>query len=271
MEQMPAKPPSRRDRAGESEPEFTLQPKARAMRLVRKQDFVAQLEQALARILRKRLGRVDPRLEMGILLDVHHMVVEQVRAQGRRVRGMSKESFLAELERSQHRLIEARDRAREELDALNRQLARLRNAGVGSAELVDPLLAPAGRAELAARLRALYESSELAAELPPELAERVIAFTGRALRAELERASPAGESDIEKLQRRIDKLKGSLAQTEEALRKLALLKDVDPGVASEFRTVQGLSDLDAMFGQKNHLLRDIFEANCQLREAIARL
>ena len=72
-------------------------------------------------------------------------------------------------------------------------------------------------------------------------------------------------SQIERLERRVNKLTGSLGRTEEELKRIAGMKDVDLGVASIYRTVQGLSVDDEHAEAKREMLKNIFEANCALR------
>jgi MinD-like ATPase involved in chromosome partitioning or flagellar assembly len=76
--------------------------------------------------------------------------------------------------------------------------------------------------------------------------------------------------EIDKLERRIAKLTLQLEQAEAAIRHLAKLKNVDPGIASIYRTVQGLSPDDEARESKSALLTQIFEANVELRHTMER-
>jgi hypothetical protein len=51
------------------------------------------------------------------------------------------------------------------------------------------------------------------------------------------------------------------------LARVAASKGVDPGVASIYGSVQGLSAVDSAAEQKKELLQNIFEANLALRQA----
>jgi GGDEF domain-containing protein len=75
------------------------------------------------------------------------------------------------------------------------------------------------------------------------------------------------QGKIETLERRLRKLTDTLGQTEAELKRVAALKEVDTGVASIYRTVQGLSGEDDNAEAKRAMLQDIFEANLALREA----
>ncbi len=72
-------------------------------------------------------------------------------------------------------------------------------------------------------------------------------------------------SQIDMLERRIQKLTQSLDGTEAELRRVAAMKVVDGGVASMYRDVQGLGD-DPDAGQKKEMLAVIFEANFALQK-----
>jgi Mrp family chromosome partitioning ATPase len=75
---------------------------------------------------------------------------------------------------------------------------------------------------------------------------------------------------IDVLERRVAKLTQLLGQTEADLRRLAAMKDVDLGVASIYRSVQGLSSEEGAQAFKRSLMREIFQANLELKTAMAR-
>ncbi len=79
----------------------------------------------------------------------------------------------------------------------------------------------------------------------------------------------AAQTQIQNLERRISKLTDSLGRTEAELKRVASMKDVDMGVASLYRTVQGLSDEDDNAEAKHEMLKNIFEANLALRAEMA--
>lgn len=76
---------------------------------------------------------------------------------------------------------------------------------------------------------------------------------------------------IDMLERRIQKLTHSLGVTEEELRRVAAMKNIDLGVASIYRIVQGLASEDELYAQKKEMLKDLFEANVKLQEQLASL
>ncbi|MEM6671850.1 MAG: hypothetical protein AAF726_03345 [Planctomycetota bacterium] len=72
--------------------------------------------------------------------------------------------------------------------------------------------------------------------------------------------------EVDRLERRIEKLTVLLDETEQQLRAVRARKTIDPGIASIYEAVQGLDEGDGMFEQKTELMRCIFEANLALRE-----
>ena len=96
----------------------------------------------------------------------------------------------------------------------------------------------------------------------------------RALQSELEtrrdeRRNPVSgeerDARIERLERRVAKLVRALEATEATLQKVAAMKDVDLGIASLYRVVQGLAP-SANLEEKRAMMRRIFEANVVLQQ-----
>ncbi|MBI4577785.1 MAG: hypothetical protein HY722_16110 [Planctomycetes bacterium] len=71
--------------------------------------------------------------------------------------------------------------------------------------------------------------------------------------------------EIDILERRIQKLTQGLEQTERALVSLRERGEEDPGVASIYRQVQGLSTTASDFARRREMLKDIFQQNLQLQ------
>ena len=78
----------------------------------------------------------------------------------------------------------------------------------------------------------------------------------------------AGQRQIENLERRVRKLTDSLGVTEKELKRVMAMKSIDVGVASIYRTVQGLNDDDENVGAKKDMLKNIFEANLALQSEL---
>ncbi|MCA8980594.1 MAG: diguanylate cyclase [Planctomycetes bacterium] len=68
------------------------------------------------------------------------------------------------------------------------------------------------------------------------------------------------------LERRLAKLAGNLEMTEAELRATMARKNIDPGVASIYRTVQGLSAAEEDAELKREMMSKIFEANLELQK-----
>jgi hypothetical protein len=74
------------------------------------------------------------------------------------------------------------------------------------------------------------------------------------------------DREVGNLQRRIKKLNDTLASTEQRLAKVSAMKDVESGISSIYREVQGLDESDTQAGKKKELMADIFKANLKLQK-----
>ncbi|HIG12247.1 MAG: diguanylate cyclase [bacterium] len=70
---------------------------------------------------------------------------------------------------------------------------------------------------------------------------------------------------VEQLERRLAKMSESLEITEEELQRVLATRNVDSGIASIYRTVQGLSDVEGNLALKKEMMAAIFEANLELK------
>ncbi len=127
---------------------------------------------------------------------------------------------------------------------------------------------------LARRLRMALSGSELAPSNHGEILERVLSWIDESMgpdpSAAGSAASPAEDARIlEILERRLAKLRHSLRTARELHRGLARMKDHDPGIASIYRAVQGLAEMDALLEIKREMLREIFQANLALQRRTA--
>ena len=71
---------------------------------------------------------------------------------------------------------------------------------------------------------------------------------------------------IAQFERRISKLTSSLEMTEDELKRVAAAKNIDLGVSSRYRTVQGVSSSDENYETKKELMSSIFQANLELQK-----
>ncbi len=130
---------------------------------------------------------------------------------------------------------------------------------------------------LARRLRAILPAAELGGAPPEGLLERILGWvdeeasrlsvTGKAQAALSISAEDALTLDV--LERRLRKLRTSVRNARELRRRLAGMKDFDPGVASIYRQVQGLAELDALAEVKREMLKEIFQANLDFQKRSA--
>lgn len=134
--------------------------------------------------------------------------------------------------------------------------------------------------ELAERLRAGFDRLGEGIEGMEAVRETALTMILDAVDAARRRAvagavvvegTPEDLARIDLLERRASKLTRSLAATREALQRVALLDDFDPGIPSIYRAVQGLTQVDALYRVKRELLADIFEANVRLQEELRNL
>lgn len=136
-----------------------------------------------------------------------------------------------------------------------------------------PVVRPPSREELFGRAlieKLLAEGIDITsggALDPNQIAAAIRAFRGQ--KEKVEASSGADrQKQIELLERRIAKLTHSLGITEDELRRVASMKGIDLGVASIYRTVQGLNPEDDQAGLKREMMKTIFEANFQLKQAL---
>ncbi|MEM7310039.1 MAG: GGDEF domain-containing protein [Planctomycetota bacterium] len=71
---------------------------------------------------------------------------------------------------------------------------------------------------------------------------------------------------VDTLERRVRKLASMLDMTESELKRVAAMKSVDPGVASIYRSVQGLSGEEKDYEMRKQLMHEIFKANIELKK-----
>jgi hypothetical protein len=155
------------------------------------------------------------------------------------------------------------------------ELARLRES-LEERRLAEarPAAAPESASEV--RKRLLVEIRACLQPLLPEgsfggvdrrVVEDLRSVTERHVADALEQLRHSFKLETENQERRVAKLVKSLEQTEAVLARVAAAKAIDPGVASIYDSVQGLSGLDAALEKKKELLVHIFEANLALRQA----
>lgn len=179
-----------------------------------------------------------------------------------------------DLQRQKSEVERQKEQVEEEVDQLRRDLFAQQSAlelklEQGSLSLANQYEGENAEiaAKVAAVLRELAGSGKLgvgnAEEKVMELVMNIIAGERKAAE-EARRA--LHDREVENLQRRIKKLSENLDQTEHRLQAVAAMKNIDGGISSIYRDVQGVS-LDALFaGKKKELMAEIFRANLKLQK-----
>ncbi|MDA1221162.1 MAG: hypothetical protein O3B85_03995 [Planctomycetota bacterium] len=181
----------------------------------------------------------------------------------------TKEEFLRLL-RTNEELQQHKARAEEEAESLRLELTRLRQdlaaklAMAEASQQADYVKQDEAIRDLIGA--ALQEAGGGGEGLEARVLELVMHVVQSERRVSEAAQEAARDRDVSLLQRRIEKLSASLESTEKQLREVSSRKDVEAGIASVYREVQGLSDADNQFGKKKELMAGIFAANLQLQK-----
>lgn len=131
------------------------------------------------------------------------------------------------------------------------------------------LLDPEVDSELADRIHAVFDAGKRAGGDLDQIEREVISLADHMVRHSREEATSRAADEysraMNQLERRVLKLKELLDNTEGELVQLAKQKGLDSGIASIYRTVQGLQGGEAD-GAKKEMLSLIFEANLALQK-----
>lgn len=205
----------------------------------------------------------------------HHLIGSE----RERVIDATKEEFLRlmrsneALENEANELRKLQQRAQDELDMLRRELGQAQQTL--SAKLADAAFPAQARIEgenaaLAQRFREAFAVVKAGGGSVDQLAEAALAllleFADKERKATIAATEAARDREIDLLQRRIAKLTTSLEESEKRMAQLAALKNIDPGISSIYRDVQGLDASDALYERKSALMADIFKANLALQK-----
>jgi hypothetical protein len=177
------------------------------------------------------------------------------------------------LEREHEEVVKEKDALEGQVTTLRRELGTVqatlaeREARVQSEERVR---AAADDAALTREVDGLLERTGRKDDAAVRrLTDDLLALFHARLTEERKRVTEArrkeSQNEVELLNRRLTKLSMALQESEAELERVANAKQVDDGVASVFKDVQGLSPGDSRFQQKKGLMSSIFEANQKLR------
>jgi hypothetical protein len=179
-----------------------------------------------------------------------------------------------DLQRQKTEIERAREQAEEELDHLRRELTQQQAAL--RVRLEEDTVAQANRyeGENAAIAKKIAEVVQALASGGPASAsaveQRLMELVMDVVNAERQSAEGARaalrDREVDNLQRRIKKLNDNLAATEHKLQQVAAMKNIEAGISSIYREVQGLDGADAQAGKKKELMGEIFRANLKLQK-----
>ena len=240
----------------------------RRLKIIGREPLETAIDIAVSRALHRHLADLDRGRREAIRDTSRTELLELLRQNGRKVRATSKSQFMDELEKSRNEILASRDAATTEVEELRKQLEVYHNMQAADDQVrrahAGEMIANAN-AELGTELARLFERFERGEIDAVGLQEQIRAFTSRMTRQgwdeSFEERSKEYESQVDTLERRVAKLNLSLEESERALLELSKAKNIDSGVASVYRTVQGLSQNEDQWKVKEALLVKVFEAN----------
>jgi len=220
--------------------------------------IIALVEAAVHKSLRSRLVGME-----------REVVAESTKAEFVRLLRSNED-----LQRQKSEIEDQKERAQDEIDQLRRELAtqqqelkiRLDQGALAVANRYD-----GENARIAHQVSEVMRSLAATGDLALEDAEtRVVELVMNIVNGEREEAESARaalrDREVDVLQRRISKLNESLSQTEHKLQAVAAMKNIDEGISSIYRQVQGIDTKDVQAGKKRELMAEIFKANLKLQK-----
>lgn len=229
----------------------------RWLRVVRRDDFARLMGRAIEAALVRRGGLAPERARL-LRADALQRFVTLFGVGARRVRALTRSEVLEQLERTHGTLLRRRQEWNGELAGLEQELAQARGREESTlTEAEEAGLAQALQLDLENLLRAPQPRAALAGVLARERERRAHALAAVVVR-ERER--------IDQLERRMAKLRAEVERMEAQIAELARQAEIDPGLPSIYRTVQGLSAAEAERAAKAEMLTRIFEQNLLIQK-----
>jgi hypothetical protein len=184
-----------------------------------------------------------------------------------------------DLTRSHDELRRLKEKAEEQVDQLRRELnaqQALLKKKLMLAESESQAQFKGEDAVIAEKVLILFEGVKTLEDMDLDhLRERVLELVSEIVQHERREAIAAREKardrDVDLLQRRIAKLNINLKETEHQLREVIRVKNIDEGISSMYREVQGLDEADSEFERKLALMTDLFKANLRLQKKKRRM
>jgi hypothetical protein len=179
-----------------------------------------------------------------------------------------------ELDHTRTQIGEQRVAFKEELDRIRKDIASRRGFVESRPTRSREEVERSENEELVARIRRSFATLE---SFPPEVRRVEREVIARAFEVlEIARASAfeAGSANaderVQNLERRVAKLVQSLETTEEVLKRVSSMKQLDVGLESIYRVVQGLSPDELEIERKREMMKEIFRKNLELYETLFR-
>lgn len=179
-----------------------------------------------------------------------------------------------DLLRQKSEIEQQKERVEEEVDALRRELFSQQHAL--ELKLEQGSLSSANRyegenAEIAKKVAEVMRALAGTGALPVgEAEQKVMELVMNVIDGERKAAEEARRAlhdrEVDNLRRRIKKLNENLDLTEQRLQAVAAMKNIDTGISSLYREVQGLNLADVQAGRKKELMAEIFKANLKLQK-----
>lgn len=179
-----------------------------------------------------------------------------------------------DLQRQKSEVEQQREQAEDEIDQLRRELTQNNQALQIKLERDAVELANRYQGENALIARKVADVVLSLAQMPgattSNVEQRMMELVMDVVSGERQSADEARRAlhdrEVDNLQRRIKKLNDNLAVTEQRLQQVAALKNVEGGISSVYREVQGLVTGDEQVGKKKELMAGIFQANLKLQK-----
>ena len=246
----------------------------RKLNLVGSQQLTRAVVESVRQGLQEQFELDDQQLQAAVR-SIGVQLFERLRAGAKSVRGVPKDAFLQEVEADRQRIEAAREAAREQLDALLDRLQSSRDEHERRREELERRSREAAQIEdelLTQRIQEVFATSEDSSEVGDlaSLRDRITDLALGSVQGQRDQALQAQLEDqqvqIAQFERRISKLTSSLEMTEDELKRVAAAKNIDLGVSSRYRTVQGVSSSDENYETKKELMSSIFQANLELQK-----
>lgn len=248
---------------------------ARSLRHIGEARLMAVIAAAVRHAVKRTFDDVDDASLVHVAGIAQRGFLHLLKNNGKSVRGLPVSDFVKEVAEERRKILAQREAARRELDRVVAELdGRRREMDTEREEFIRAKRVDGAVLDesMVSRLDELFESlgdspevQSLRQAVTDIALDSVQQERGKAVQGKLEEH----DAEVANYQRRIEKLTQSLSRTEDEIKRLASMKDVETGVASIYRSVQGLTGDDDDIEQKKEMMAAIFEANLELREKVA--